>query len=64
MANDRSDRNSRIQYLLRLSDELKELSGLVERTVREGSREPADLLARNHDLVRRCDEIASRSSTR
>lgn len=63
MANDRSDRNSRIQHLLRLSDELKELSDLVQRAAHNGSCVPADLLARNHDLVRKCDEMASELSS-
>lgn len=64
MANDRSDRNSRIQHLLQLSDELKELSDMVQHAAHNGSCVPLDLLARNNDLVRRCDEVASEFASR
>ena len=64
MANDRSDRNSRIQRLIRLSDELRELSDLLQRAVDDGSSAPVGLLVRNRELVRRCDEIATEFSAR
>ena len=62
MVHNGADRRSRIQRLLQLSDELRQLSDLVEQSVREGSRMSTDLLARNRELVRRCDELASEMS--
>ena len=64
MANDGSDRTSRMQRLLQLSDELKELSDLVQKRAEDGSGMPAELLMRNRELVRRCDDLASSISGR
>ena len=64
MANDRSDRSARIQQLIRLSNELKELNHSVQHAVNDGSYVPDDLLVRNRDLVRRCDEVTKESSSR
>ena len=62
MANDVANRSFRIRRLLQLSDELRQLSDLVRRRARGGSRMSTDLLARNRELVRRCDELASEMS--
>lgn len=64
MANDRSDRNLRLQRLLRLSDELRKLNDLLQMAAHDVSYLPVDLLARNREIVRRCDELASEMASR
>lgn len=58
MAYDGADRSSRIQRLLQLSNELKELSDLVQQCAKDGSGATVELLTRNRELVERCDELA------
>lgn len=59
MAHDGPGRSLRLQRLLKLSDELRELSELVQRFANDGNGAGGDLLAKNLDLVRRCDDLAA-----
>jgi hypothetical protein len=60
MAHDsRADISDRAQRLLTLSDELKELSYLVQQHAASGLQLPDDLLKRNQELIEQCDRLAS-----
>ena len=60
MAHDtRADISDRAQRLLTLSDELKELSYIVQQHAASGLQLPDDLLRRNQELIAHCDSLAS-----
>ena len=60
MAHDsRPDISDRAQRLLELSDELKDLSFVVQQHAASGLELPDDLLKRNHELIEQCDRMAS-----
>ena len=60
MAHDsRAEISDRAQRLLTLSDELKELSYLVQQHPASGLQLPDDLLKRNQELIEQCDRLAS-----
>jgi hypothetical protein len=60
MAHDsRAEISDRAQRLLTLSDELKELSYLVQQHAASGLQLPDDLLKRNQELIEQCDRLAS-----
>jgi len=60
MAHDtRADISDRAQRLLTLSDELKELSFIVQQHAASGLQLPDDLLRRNQELIAQCDSLAS-----
>jgi hypothetical protein len=60
MAHDtRADISDRAQRLLTLSDELKELSFIVQQHAASGLQLPDDLLRRNQELIEQCDRLAS-----
>ena len=60
MAHDsRAEISDRAHRLLTLSDELKELSYLVQQHAASGLQLPDDLLKRNQELIEQCDRLAS-----
>ena len=60
MAHDsRAEISDRAQRLFTLSDELKELSYLVQQHAASGLQLPDDLLKRNQELIEQCDRLAS-----
>ncbi|HET6407808.1 MAG TPA: hypothetical protein VFG14_07995 [Chthoniobacteraceae bacterium] len=60
MAHDtRADISDRAQRLLTLSDELKELSFIVQQHAASGLQLPDDLLRRNQELIIQCESLAS-----
>jgi hypothetical protein len=60
MAHDtRAEISDRAQRLLTLSDELKELSFIVQQHAASGLQLPDDLLRRNQELICECDSLAS-----
>ena len=60
MAHDtRAEISDRAQRLLTLSDELKELSFIVQQHAASGVHLPDDLLRRNQELIAQCDSLAS-----
>ena len=60
MAHDtRADISERAQRLLRLSDELKELSFIVQQHAASGLELPDDMLRRNQELIAQCDSLAA-----
>jgi hypothetical protein len=60
MAHDsRAEISDRAQRLLTLSDELKELSYLVQQHAASGLQLPDDLMKRNQELIEQCDRLAS-----
>ena len=60
MAHDtRAEISERAQRLLTLSDELKELSFIVQQHAASGLQLPDDLLKRNQELIAQCDALAA-----
>ena len=59
MQQDRNDRASQVRRLIQVSDELRDLSDLVRCSGQQSFAEKADLLERNHELVRRCRQLAA-----
>ena len=54
-----ADISDRAQRLLTLSDELKELSFIVQQHAASGLQLPDDLLRRNQELIIQCESLAS-----